>query len=67
MIEEQEEANNSMVDEFSPQRNKSENLINEVANLKTNSIGNNIINKVANLTINDIINDLINIFCLQTE
>ena len=45
---------------FSPKRNKSENLINKVANLTINDAENNLINEFANLTINDTGNNIIN-------
>ena len=48
-----------MVDTFSPKRNKSEYLIDKVANLTINDVRNDLINKVANLIIQDTKNNLI--------
>ena len=59
ILEHQVEENNVAVDMFSPQRNKSDNLIDKVQNLTINNVGNDLIEKVANLTINDIGNNLI--------
>ena len=39
ILEEQSEANNIMIDMFSPQRNQSDDLINKVANLTINDVG----------------------------
>ena len=60
IMEDQAEAKNTTVDTFSPQRNKSESLINEVKNLTKNDVKNNLINNFANLKINDVGNNLIN-------
>ena len=49
----QAETNNLTVDAFSPQRNESDNLINEVANLTIIDVGNDLINEVTDLTTND--------------
>ena len=38
MKEEQEESNNVMVDTFRPQRNKSDNIINQVTNFTKNDV-----------------------------
>ena len=58
MLEEQEERNKVTADTFSAQK-KSEGLINKVANLTINDVGNDLIKKVENLTINDAGNNMI--------
>ena len=45
MLEEQAEANNVTVNTLIPYRNKSEDLINKLANLKVNDVGNDLIDK----------------------
>ena len=57
MLEDQSEANNVTVDAFSSWRNKSEDLIDKVANLTINDVVNNLINKVANLIRKNVRND----------
>ena len=54
ILEDKVEANNVMVDMFSPQRNQSDDMIYKVENLTMNDVGNNLIDKVANLKINDV-------------
>ena len=56
MLEDQVEANNIIVDTFSPQRNKSKDMIYKVTNLTINNSGNNLIDKVENLTIKNVVN-----------
>ena len=53
------ETNNVTVDNFSPMRNESENITNEVGILTINSIGNDMINKVTNMKINNVRKNLI--------
>ena len=60
ILEEQSEANNVTVDMLSPQRNKTEDLIDKVENLVINNIGNYLIEKFATSTINYTGNNLIN-------
>ena len=54
ILEEQAEEDNATVDTFSPQRNKSDDLIENSVNLTINNkVGDNLIDKVANFTINN--------------
>ena len=66
ILEEQAEANNSTVDNFIPQKNESENLINEITKSTINNVGNDLINEVENLKINNVGNNIINKFANLT-
>ena len=59
MIKEQAEENSITVDTFSPMRNESENIINQVKNLTIHDIINDLIDKFADMAINDTVNDMI--------
>ena len=59
MLEEQAEENNVTVFMFISQKNKSEDLINRVANMKINKVGNYLIKKFANMTIHNKARDVL--------
>ena len=59
MLEEQAEENNVTVFMFISQKNKSEDLINRVANMKINKVGNYLIKKFANMTIHNKAGDVL--------